>query len=278
MPEVELKHAEGLAYREALPDGAAPEDAPAALLVHGYPQSSYMWRDLLGAIGAAGWRAVAPDMEGFGDSPPFREGTWERHVESLERFRQAVGLDSVVLIVHDWGGLIGLRWACEHAETIRGLVLSNTGFFPDGKWHGLGKTLRTEGEGEQAMENMTKELFAAMLKQSAPGIDDAAVDQYWKAFADNQRRQGHLDLYRSGDFEKIESYQPKLRALDVPALIFWGADDQFAPVSGAYRFQQELSDTRLRIVEDCGHFVFDDVPERAAKEVTEFLAGFSESE
>ena len=278
MPEVELKHAEGLAYREALPDGAAPEDAPAALLVHGYPQSSYMWRDLLTAIGAAGWRAVAPDMEGFGDSPPFREGTWERHVESLERFRQAVGLDSVVLIVHDWGGLIGLRWACEHAETIRGLVLSNPGFFPDGKWHGLGKTLRTEGEGEQAMENMTKELFAAMLKQSAPGIDDAAVDQYWKAFADNQRRQGHLDLYRSGDFEKIESYQPKLRALDVPALIFWGADDQFAPVSGAYRFQQELSDTRLRIVEDCGHFVFDDVPERAAKEVTEFLAGFSESE
>ena len=63
-----------------------------------------MWRDLLGAIGDAGWRAVAPDMEGFGDSPPFREGTWERHVESLERFRRAVGLDSAVLIVHDWGG------------------------------------------------------------------------------------------------------------------------------------------------------------------------------
>lgn len=269
MAEVELKRAEGLAYREAAP--AAP-DAPAALLVHGYPQSSYMWRDLLGAIGDAGWRAVAPDMEGFGDSPPFREGTWERHVESLERFRQAVGLDSAVLIVHDWGGLIGLRWACEHPDAVVGLVLSNTGFFPDGKWHGLGKTLRTEGEGEQALENMTKELFAATLKQSAPGIDDAAVDEYWKAFADEQRRQGHLDLYRSGDFEKIERYQPKLRELDVPALIFWGEDDQFAPVSGAYRFQQELSDTTLSVVEGCGHFVFEDAPERAAAEVTAFLA------
>ena len=70
-------------------------------------------------------------------------------------------------------------------------MLSNTGFSPDGKWHGLGKTLRTEGEGEAALENMTKELFATTLKQSAPGIDDTAVDEYWKAFADEQRRQGH---------------------------------------------------------------------------------------
>jgi len=272
MGEVELKHAEGLAYREAGPDA---DGAPAALLVHGYPQSSYMWRDLLGAIADAGWRAVAPDMEGFGDSPPFREGTWERHVDSLERFRQAVGLDPVVLIVHDWGGLIGLRWACEHPDAVFGLVLSNTGFFPDGKWHGMGKTLRTEGEGEQALENMTKELFATTLQRSAPGIDDAAVDEYWKAFADGQRRQGQLDLYRSGDFEKIERYQPQLRALDVPALIFWGAEDQFAPVAGAYRFQQELSNTKLSVVEGCGHFVFEDAPERAASEVTAFLTELS---
>lgn len=273
---VALKHVEGLAYREALPAGDPP-GAPAALLVHGYPQSSYMWRDLLPAIAAAGWRAVAPDMEGFGDSPPFRDGTWERHTASLERFRLAVGLDSVVLIVHDWGGLIGLRWACEHPSAIEGLIVSNTGFFPDGRWHGFAKTLRTEGEGEAALENMTKELFGESLKQSAPGIDDAAVEQYWKAFADEQRRHGHLDLYRSGDFEKIERYQGQLTALDPPTLIFWGADDQFAPLSGAYRFQKELPNSTLSIVEGCGHFAFEDAPDRAAKDVTDFLRGLPET-
>src|SRR5215208_2298517 len=73
-----------------------------------------MWRELLEALGGAGYRAVAPDLAGFGDSPADRPGTWERHVEALEEFRQAQELDDVVLVVHDWGGLIGLRWACDH--------------------------------------------------------------------------------------------------------------------------------------------------------------------
>src|SRR4051794_28570164 len=127
-----MPEAAGLAYR-----AAGPDDGPAALLVHGYPESSYMWRGVLPALGEAGWRAVAPDLAGFGDSPADPPGTWERHVESLERLRSELGLERVLLVVHDWGGLIGLRWACDHPGAAGALVLSNTGFFPDGKWHGL---------------------------------------------------------------------------------------------------------------------------------------------
>jgi len=57
---------------------------------------------------------IAPDLAGFGDSPPDPPGTWERHVESLQRLHTALELGRVVLIVHDWGSLIGLRWACDH--------------------------------------------------------------------------------------------------------------------------------------------------------------------
>src|SRR4051794_14955145 len=61
---------------------------PAVLLVHGYPESSYMWRDVLPALAAAGFHAVAPDLAGFGDSEPGAGGgTWECHVDALERFR-----------------------------------------------------------------------------------------------------------------------------------------------------------------------------------------------
>src|SRR5436189_5289400 len=98
-----------LAHREA-----GPEDGPVALLLHGFPESSYMWRALLPALADAGWHAIAPDFGGYGDSEPDPPATWERHMEELERFRQEQAIQRCVLVVHDWGGLIGLRWACEH--------------------------------------------------------------------------------------------------------------------------------------------------------------------
>jgi haloalkane dehalogenase len=68
-----------------------------------------MWRHLLPALASSGRRALAPDLPGYGDSPPDPPGTYERHVTAVERFRHQVGLDRVVLVVHDTGGLIGLR-------------------------------------------------------------------------------------------------------------------------------------------------------------------------
>ena len=93
-----------MAYREALPD--EPAGLAPVLCVHGFPQSSYVWRHLLPALAESGRRAVAPDLRGFGDSAPDPPGTWEHHVEALEWFRQQVGLDRFVLVVHDWGCLL----------------------------------------------------------------------------------------------------------------------------------------------------------------------------
>jgi pimeloyl-ACP methyl ester carboxylesterase len=107
---------DGISYREAVPDGWQ-SGGPSALAIHGYPTSSYLWRNVLPRLADAGHRAVAPDLPGFGDSPPDRPGTWERQIESVERFRTTLGLNRLTLIVHDWGGLIGLRWACDHTRT-----------------------------------------------------------------------------------------------------------------------------------------------------------------
>jgi pimeloyl-ACP methyl ester carboxylesterase len=192
-----------LAHREH-----GPEDGPVALLLHGYPESSFMWRDLMPAIADAGWRAIAPDLAGFGDSEPDPPGTWERHMEAVERFRRELGIERCVLVVHDWGGLIGLRWACEHPEAVEALVISSTGFFADG-------------------------------------------------------------MYRSGDFEKLAGY--RLAELAVPALLVWGEKDEFAPVAGAHRFERELPDTELGVIDDAGHFVWEDAPERCAEAATAFL-------
>jgi len=153
-----------LFYREA---GSA--GAPVVLLLHGFPESSFMWSAVMPAIADAGWRAVAPDFAGYGDSEPDPPATWERHMDSLERFRRELGIERCVLVVHDWGGLVGMRWACEHPGVVSALVISSTGFFPNGRWHGMAKALRESGTGEQLMAGIDRDGFAAMIAASSAG-------------------------------------------------------------------------------------------------------------
>jgi haloalkane dehalogenase len=99
-----------------------------------------------------------------------------------------------------------------------------------------------------------------------------AIDEYWNGFADDARRLGHLELYRSGDFEKLVPYEGQLAALGLPALILWGEEDRFAGVQMAERFHEELPGSELVLLEGAGHFVWDDQPERAAQALVDFLA------
>jgi len=261
---------DGVAYRESLP-GGWDGSGPTIVLLHGYPTSSYLWRNVMPAAAAEGWRAIAPDLPGFGDSQADLPGTWERQVEHLERLRQGLGLERVALAVHDWGGLIGLRWACDHPDAVAALFITDTGFFPDGRWHGMAKALRTEGEGEQVLANVNRELFAMALRQISPRLPDDAIDEFWKAYGDDERKQAQLDLYRSGDFSKLQPYDGRLGGLGVPTLIVWGGQDEFAPVGGAHRFHKQIPGAELVVLEHAGHFVMEDDPSRIAAELRRFL-------
>jgi haloalkane dehalogenase len=270
MIDVELREIDGIAYREAVPEEESGGDP--VVCVHGFPETSYMWRGVLEAVATQGRRAVALDLPGFGRSRPDPPGTWERQVEALERFRSALGLDRVALVVHDWGALIGLRWACERADAVSGLVISNSGFFPDGRWHGMARSLRTEGEGEKLVAGLTRDGLEQMLVAISPNYDALAAGEYWRTFETEAGRRGVLELYRSGDFEKLAAYDGKLAELGVPTLLLWGEEDVFAPLGGARRLKREIPHAELVVVEGAGHFVYADEPERCAREVAEFLA------
>ncbi len=266
MPALELPTAAGLAYRSA-----GDPAAPVTLLVHGYPESSYMWRTALDALAAAGHRGIAPDLPGFGDSPPDPPGTWERHMQALERFVRELDPGPVALVTHDWGVLVGLRWACDHPGSVRSLTISDGGFFADRRWHDLANVMRTPGDGEKLLASYTREAFDAALRQLCSGVDDEALTEYWKGFADDTRRRGHLELYRSGDFDKLAPYEGRLAELALPTLLLWGARDPFASVRMAERFHEEIPGSELHVIEQAGHFVWEDAPERSAEILVEFL-------
>jgi haloalkane dehalogenase len=267
--QVALKRVAGIAYRETGPP--QPSDGMPVLCLHGWPQSSYMWRHLLPARGSAGRTALAPDLPGFGDSAPDPPGTWGRHVEAIERFRRHVGLDRVVLVVHDTGGAIGLRWACDHPDAVAGLVITNTGFFPDYEWHEIAKTMRTPMQGEALVDSLSRDGLATLLQESSTGIDQRAVDEYWKIFSTAGGRRSMLELYRSFDLDELRPYEGRLAAFGVPALILWGQQDDYLPSDYASRFASEIPGAELVLLDGTRHFLFEDEPERCAQEVIDFL-------
>ena len=247
-----------LAYREALPTGEERGDP--VLFLHGFPETSWMWREALEVAARAGRRGVAPDLLGYGDSDPDPPATWERHVEALGELVDGLGLERLALVVHDWGGLIGLRWAVENPERISALLISDSGFFADGEWHGMAKGLRTEGVGEEIVGGIDREGFGEILRSSGSGFDEETIDEYFRGFSTPERRAGILELYRSGDFEKIAPYEGRLAELGVPTLLLWGESDEFAPVAGAYRFKREIPHAEIEVIEGAGHFVWSDAP------------------
>ena len=236
-----------------------------------------MWGPVLRACADAGWRALAPDLPGYGASEPDRPGTWTRMVDAVERFHTALDLGPVALCMHDWGGLIGLRWACDHPASVRALVISDTGFFADGKWHGLADVLRTPGEGEKLADGMTAEGLAGALRAVSTGMTDEALTDYARAFETPDRRAAMLELYRSGEFSELVPYEGKLAALGVPTLLLWGADDPFAPVAGANRFAADIPGAVLKVLPGAGHFVYDDAPAETSAAVARFLRGVAGS-
>jgi haloalkane dehalogenase len=254
-----------LAYRE---EGTGER---VALLVHGYPESSYMWRHLMPVIAAGGWRAVAPDLAGFGDSPPDGPATWEAQMEHLDRLHDELGLAPAVVVAHDWGVLIAMRWACDNPAKVAGLVISSSAFHSDQRWHDMANLMRTEGEGEKLLAAFDRDGFGELMRAASPAFDEATLDEYWKGFDGEERRRGHLELYRSGEFEKLAPYDGCLAGLNVPKLVLWGAGDRFASPKLARRYAGELPDAEVVVLDGAGHFVWEDAPQAAGNAVTALL-------
>ncbi|MEZ5063002.1 MAG: alpha/beta hydrolase [Solirubrobacterales bacterium] len=254
MSAVELRCTGPFAYREGVPDEPPDRERPPVLCLHGFPETSWMRHSLaaLAATGAAASRPTAP-AAGARARPA-------RHVGPPGGGRRAVRRPPrsppVVLVVHDWGGLIGLRWACDHPDRVEALVISASGFFPDGKWHGMAEGLRTPGTGEQMLAGIDRDGFGALMRSLGSGFDEETIDEYWLSLGTDAGRAAVLEMYRSGNFEELAPTRGSWRNWTCRRCCS-GETDDFAPVATAHRLEHELPRSELRFVAGAGHFLAD---------------------
>jgi pimeloyl-ACP methyl ester carboxylesterase len=244
------------------------------VFVHGNPGSSRDWEDLVPRVGRFGY-AVAFDLPGFGQAQKPAEFDYSvpgyaRHLEGVVR---ALGVRRVHLVLHDFGGPIGLAWAALRPDQFASVTLINTGVLLNYRWHLLARIWRTPWLGELFQASATRRGFHLLLRRGNPRrLPRAFVDRMYHDY-DRGTRRAVLRLYRSAadPADTAAGLRDALRPLDRPALVVWGAADPYIGREHANRQREAFPRAEVVILEQSGHWPFIDDPERVASAVVPFL-------
>jgi pimeloyl-ACP methyl ester carboxylesterase len=258
--------------RTPLLSAGDPAATEAVVFVHGNPGSSQDWRDLVEAVGPFG-RALAWDAPGFGraDKPADFDYTVGGYAAFIDSALSTLGVSRVHLVLHDFGGPWGLRWAIENPDRFASVVLVNTGVLVGYSWHTMAKIWRTPGVGELFMAVTARPLFRLSMKIGNPrGLPSEFVDRMYDDM-DTPTRKAVLKLYRASPSSALESLSAGFRALDRPALVVWGAKDPYIPVEQADLQRRSFPSAEVHVLDDSGHWPFIDNPERTRELVVPFL-------
>jgi len=256
---------------------AGPADAAEAVVfVHGNPGSADDWERMVGAVGAgAGKRAVAFDLPDFGETiaPPDFEHHAAGYAAFLGEALGGLGIERAHLVLHDFGGPIGLVWATMHPEALAGVTLIDTGLLPGYRWHSLARIWRTPVVGEIFQAITTRGGFRFGLSRNEPrGLPREFVDGMYDHY-DRRTRRAVLALYRATPDPggMSESLSEMFRRRDVPALVIWGEHDVYLPSSYAARQREAFPSADVHVLPASGHWPFADAPETVERLLVEFL-------
>jgi pimeloyl-ACP methyl ester carboxylesterase len=244
----------------------------AVVFVHGNPGPKEDWQGLLKQAGEFG-RAIAPDMPGYGaaDKPAEFNYTIDGYARHLGGILDELGIDSVHLVLHDFGGPWGLAWAVQHPDAFASATLINTGVLLQYRWHRLAKIWRTRGLGETFMATTTKPGVRFLVGHDNPRLPAPAIDRIYAASRRWPTKRAVLKLYRATPESAIGALRDPLRELDRPALVVWGTDDVYIPWQQADRQRESFPSARIELLEGLGHWPFVEDPARVAEVVIPFL-------
>ena len=261
---------------------AGPADGPPVLLLHGEPTWSYLYRGLLTRLAAAGLRAIAPDLVGFGRSDkPAAVGdhSYARHVEWTRALAfDVLDLREVTLVGQDWGGLIGLRLVAEHPDRFARVVAANTGLpTGDHRMPEVWERFRDAVLGADRLD--VARLVAAGCVR---GLDDAARAAYDAPFPEERYKAGPRAMpglvpNRPDDpaSEANRAAWARLPEWDRPFLVAFSDSD---PITGAMapilrKAMPGAAGREHPVIAKAGHFLQEDAPEEFAAAIVAFVRG-----
>ncbi len=259
-----------IAYREM-------GSGPPVLLIHGWPTSSYLWRDVMPPI-ARHNRVVAIDLPGFGasDKPAGAAYDFDFFRGALDGFLAALGIDDVGLAVHDLGGPVGVHWALHRPERVTKLALLNTLVYPEFSEAVI--EFVTACTTPELREQLTSPvgLEAAMKLGLADeaNLTEESLAAVREPFQTDQSRQvlaaAGVGLGLDG-FAEIAQMLPSLK---VPVRVIYGAQDRILPdvAQTMERVARDLPQAEVTVLPECGHFLQEEAGPRIGEELAAFFA------
>ena len=263
-------------YQRALVNGktifyreAGAKDAPTILLLHGFPTSSHMFRNLIPIL-AQRYHVIAPDLPGFGfsdapDRKTFRY-TFENLANVIDHFTQAIGLDRYAIYIFDYGAPVGLRLALAHPERITAIISQNGNAYEEGLsqgWNPIQKYWKEPTPANRAAlrDFLTPEATKSQYLHGAPDETLVAPEAYeldsaLLARAGNDEIQLDLFLDYASNVALYPKFQEYFRTHRPPLLAVWGKNDPFFVPKGAEAYRRDIPDAEVRLF-DTGHFALE---------------------
>ncbi len=234
------------------------------LFLHGEPTWSFLWRKTIPPVRDAGFRCIAPDLVGFGRSDKPTDiafYTYERHVELAATLLEDLDLRGATMVVHDWGGPIGLRLAVEHPERIERLVILDTGLFTGHQ--PMSEAWNLFRDFVERTEDLPVGFLVKGACKNDPG--DEVIAAYDAPYPDAASKAGArafpLLIPLTPDAPGGEAGQRVLEALREdrrPTLMLWADSDPVLPLATGERFAAAIGQEKPRTIEDASHFLQED--------------------
>lgn len=266
-------------YREA-----GPKDAPTVLLLHGFPTSSHMFRDLIPAL-ADKYHVVAPDYPGFGYSsaPAVTEFdyTFDKLADVVERLTERIGLTRYSIYLMDYGAPVGFRLAAKHPGRVQSLIIQNGNAYEEGIDNAFWVPVkaywkdRSKENGDKLRSILTIDATKWQYTNGVRSVERISPDT-WGHVQPLLDRPGNqeiqLALFHSygSNPPLYPKWQEYFRKHQPPTLIVWGKNDEIFPAAGAYPYKRDLKNVDFHLF-DTGHFALEEDGTRIAELIRGFL-------